>query len=56
MPFAVENLKVSRKTVDFTDEVLATTEHFPRGDGFVVGSATLRRCPSRPTSPRATAA
>ena len=35
MPFAVENLKLYQKTVDFADQVLATTEHFPRGYGFL---------------------
>ena len=35
MPFAVENLQVYRKAVDFADEVLAATEHFPRGYGFL---------------------
>jgi four helix bundle protein len=35
MPFAVENLKVYQKAVDFADEVLATTEQFPRGYGFL---------------------
>jgi four helix bundle protein len=35
MPFAVENLQVYQKAVDFADEVLATTEQFPRGYGFL---------------------
>jgi len=35
MPFAVENLHVYRKSVDFADQILATTEHFPRGYGFL---------------------
>lgn len=35
MPFAVENLKVHQKAVDFADEVLAATEAFPRGYGFL---------------------
>jgi len=35
MPFAVENLQLYQKAVDFADDVLATTEHFPRGDGFL---------------------
>jgi len=34
MPFAVENLQLYQKAVDFADDVLATTEHFPRGDDF----------------------
>ena len=35
MAFAVENLKVYRKAVEFADQVLAATEHFPRGYGFL---------------------
>ena len=35
MPFAVEKLHVYQKTIDFADAVLATTEHFPRGYGFL---------------------
>jgi four helix bundle protein len=35
MPFAVENLTVYQKSVDFADAILATTEHFPRGYGFL---------------------
>ncbi|MFG0329947.1 MAG: four helix bundle protein [Phycisphaerales bacterium] len=35
MPFAVENLQVYQKAVDFADEVLATTEQLPRGYGFL---------------------
>ena len=35
MPFAVENLKVYQKAVDFADEILAMTEQFPRGYGFL---------------------
>jgi four helix bundle protein len=35
MPFAVENLAVYQKSVDFADQILATTEHFPRGYGFL---------------------
>lgn len=35
MPFAIENLRVYQKAVDFADEVLATTEDFPRGYGFL---------------------
>ncbi|NNF42807.1 MAG: four helix bundle protein [Phycisphaerales bacterium] len=31
MPFAVENLQVYQKAVDFADRVLAATEHFPAG-------------------------
>jgi four helix bundle protein len=35
VPFAVENLKVYQKAIDFADEALATSEHFPRGYGFL---------------------
>ena len=35
MPFAVENLNVYQKAVDFADHILATTEQFPRGYGFL---------------------
>ena len=35
MPFAVENLLVYRKAVDFADDVLAATEQFSRGYGFL---------------------
>ncbi|TVQ64368.1 MAG: four helix bundle protein, partial [Phycisphaerales bacterium] len=35
MAFAVENLKVYQKAVDFADAILATTEGFPRGYGFL---------------------
>jgi hypothetical protein len=35
MTFAVENLRVDQKAVDFADEMLAATESVPRGYGFV---------------------
>lgn len=35
MPFASENLKVYQRAVDCADDVLAITEHFPRGFGFL---------------------
>ena len=35
MPFAIENLKLYQKTVDFADLILTATEHFPRGYGFL---------------------
>jgi four helix bundle protein len=35
MTFAVENLKVYQKAVDFADEILVATEQFPRGYGFL---------------------
>jgi len=35
MPFAFEKLLVYQKAVDFADHVLATTEQFPRGYGFL---------------------
>lgn len=35
MPFAVENLALYRKAVDFADEVFTATEEFPRGYGFL---------------------
>jgi four helix bundle protein len=36
MPFMFEKLEVYQKAVDFTDEVVALTEGFPRGYGFLV--------------------
>ncbi len=36
MPFIFEKLEVYQKAVDFTDEVAALTEGFPRGYGFLV--------------------
>jgi four helix bundle protein len=35
MPFAVENLHLYQKSVDFADHVLATTDTFPRSDRFL---------------------
>ena len=35
MAFAFENLNVYQKAVDFADCVLAATERFPRGYGFL---------------------
>jgi four helix bundle protein len=35
MAFLFEKLIVYQKAVDFADRVLATTEHFPRGYGFL---------------------
>ena len=35
MAFMFENLTVYQKAVDFTDRVLALTEGFPRGYGFL---------------------
>lgn len=35
MPFAFEKLIVYQKAVDFADQVLAATEHFPGGYGFL---------------------
>lgn len=35
MAFAVENLQVYQKAVDFADEILASTERFPRGYSFL---------------------
>ena len=35
MAFAFEKLIVYQKSVDFADEILTITEHFPRGYGFL---------------------
>ena len=35
MAFAFEELIVYQKAVDFADRILAATEHFPRGYGFL---------------------
>jgi four helix bundle protein len=35
MPFAVENLRVYQKSIDFADDVLAITTCFPRGFRFL---------------------
>lgn len=35
MTFAVENLKVYQKAVDFADKILASTEQFPCGYSFL---------------------
>lgn len=35
MAFAIENLKVYQKAVDFANHVLGATEQFPRGYGFL---------------------
>ncbi len=35
MLFAIENLQVYQKAVDLADQILAVTEHFPRGYGFL---------------------
>lgn len=36
MAFAFEKLLVYQKAIDFADAVCSTTEHFPRGYGFLV--------------------
>lgn len=36
MAFTFEKLLVYQKAVDFADRICATTEHFPRGYGFLV--------------------
>ena len=35
MAFAFEKLIVYQKAVDFADRIMAATEHFPRGYGFL---------------------
>ena len=35
MTFAVENLRLYQKSIDFADKILATTETFPRGYRFL---------------------
>jgi four helix bundle protein len=36
MPFMFEKIEVYQKAVDFADEIVALTESFPRGYGFLV--------------------
>ena len=41
MTFQFEKLVVYQKSIDFADEVCATSEHFSRGYGFLVNQLNV---------------